>query len=181
MSAQEIEPGEAVAPDDDRSAVKTVADTAVPLEVGAIALGPDGHIQHNDEDRPLHFSFTACGIRFEADLQGRCAPLRIKANLGKLPYSAESPEGRRLARSVLAATDRLHRGQILLSDKQDMVLHGELTPPSPRTPVSVIATAAALIVDFKPYVDMLADALAARPLATGPRNEGSGDALPTEA
>ena len=181
MSAQEIEPGEAVAPDDDKSAVKTVAETAVPLEVGAIALGADGHIQHNDEDRPLHFSFTACGIRFEADLEGRSAPLRIKANLGKLPYSAESPEGRRLARSVLAATDRLHRGQILLSEKQDMVLQGELTPPSPRTPVSVIATAAALIVDFKPYVDMLADALAARPLAAGAQDKGSGDALPNEA
>jgi hypothetical protein len=43
-----------------------------------------------------------------------------------------------------------------------MVLEGELTPPSPPTPVSVIATAVALILDFKPYLDLLGDAVAIR-------------------
>lgn len=145
-----------------KSAVRSVADTALPLEVGTIAVGEDGHIRHNGDDRPLHFRFTACGIRFEADLAHKDAPLRLTANLGKLPYSAESPDGRRLARSVLAATDRLRHGQILLSDEQDMILQGERKPPSPRTPVNVIATAAALIVDFKPYIDVLANAVSVR-------------------
>ena len=55
----------------------------------------------------------------------RRAPLRLSANLGKLPFSAESPDARRLARTVMAATDRLRRGHILLSPDQDMVLEGE--------------------------------------------------------
>lgn len=141
------------------STVKKVAEAALPLEVGSLALGEDGHIQHGREDSPLHFRFTACGLDFEADLAGKDAPLRLTAHLGKLPYTAQSPNGRRLARSVLAATDRLRRGQILLTENQDMILQGELTPPSPRTAVNVIATATALILDFKPYIDLMAEAL----------------------
>ncbi|NIA70895.1 hypothetical protein HBA54_20040 [Pelagibius litoralis] len=144
------------------SAVKKVADASLPLEVGSLALGEDGHIEHGRDEGPLHFNFTACGIHFEAELAGKTAPLRLTANLGKLPYSAESPDGRGLARSVLAATDRLRRGQILLSDDHDMILQGELMPPSPRTPVNVIATATALILDFKPYLDLLAEAISVR-------------------
>jgi len=145
-----------------KSAVKQVGETALPLEIGSVVLGEDGHIRHASEDRPLHFRFSACGIEFEADLASKTAPLRLRANLGKLPFSAESPDGRRLARTVMAATDRLRRGHILLSEEQDMVLEGELNPPSPRTPVAVIATAVALIMDFKPYLDLLGEAVSLR-------------------
>jgi len=148
--------------DSGKSAIRQFADAALPLEIGSVTLGEDGHIQSSPEDRPLFFRFSACGIQFEADMASRSAPLRLRANLGKLPFSAESPDARRLARTVMAATDRLRRGHILLSPDHDMVLEGELTPPSPRTPVSVIATAVALILDFKPYLDLLGDAVAMR-------------------
>lgn len=154
-----------------KSALQQVADTPLPLEVGSIAIGEDGHIQRSSTDRPLHFRFCACGVAFEAELASRSAPLRLRANLGKLPFSAESPEARRLARSVMAATDRLQRGHILLSPDQDMVLEGELAPADPRTPVSVIATAVALILDFKPYLDLLGEAIAIRSTPAEPADE----------
>jgi len=142
--------------------VKEMGDTALPLEVGGVVLGEDGHIRVTNEDRPIHFRFSACGIEFEASLADKGAPLRLSANLGKLPFSAESPDARRLARTVMAATDRLGRGHILLSAEQDMVLEGELNPPSPRTPANVIATAVALVLDFKPYIDLLGEAVTLR-------------------
>ncbi|MGF1631472.1 MAG: hypothetical protein ACFCUT_18510 [Kiloniellaceae bacterium] len=148
--------------DSGKSAIKQFASTTLPLEIGSVTLGDDGHIQCSQEDRPLFFRFSACGIQFEADMASRMAPLRLRANLGKLPFSAESPDARRLARTVMAATDRLRRGHILLSPDHDIVLEGELMPPTPRTPVSVIATAVALILDFKPYLDLLGEAVALR-------------------
>lgn len=154
--------GHGDAPASAKSALRQVAETALPLEVGSVTLAGDGHIARGGEDRPLYFRFAACGIEFEARLANRRAPLRLRANLGKLPYSAESPDGRRLARIVMAATDRLPCGQILLSPEQDMLLEGELQPPSPRTPANVIATAVALVLDFKPYLDLLAEAVALR-------------------
>jgi len=157
-----------------KSAVKQVAGAAFPLEVGSVSLGDDGHIRRSDEDRPLYFRFTACGITFDAHLDNKTAPLRLRANLGKLPFSAESPDARRLARTVIAATDRLRRGHILLSAEQDMVLEGELNTPSPRTPVSVIATAVSLILDFKPYLDLLGEAVTVR--RSQPQQPGEPDA-----
>jgi hypothetical protein len=166
-------------PETSRSAVKEMANTSLPLEVGSVMLGEDGHIRPACGDRPLHFRFTACGVDFEADLASKTAPLRLRANLGKLPYSAESPDARRLARTVIASTDRLRRGHILLTPEQDIVLEGELNPPSPRTPVAVIATAVSLILDFKPYLDLLGEAVALRRAAAAPAGKPTG--TPAEA
>lgn len=160
------------------SAVNRLAGATLPLEVGSLALGDDGHIRCSPDDRPLAFRFSACGVLFEATIAGRGAPLRLRANLGKLPYSAESPEARSLTRSVLAATGRLRRGHILLTAEHDMLLEGELTPPSPRTPAHVIATAVALVLDFQPYLALLGEAVALRRQAPLPP-EGLG--APAEA
>src|SRR3546814_11433859 len=86
-------------------------------------------------------SSDLCGVQFEAEIAGRTAPLCLRANLGKLPYSAESPEARSLARVVLGASGRLRRGQILLTPDHDMMLEGEIAPPTPRTPARIIAAA----------------------------------------
>ena len=181
MDAPGNEPSESTtSKDDGKSAVKSVADAGLPLEVGSIALGEDGHISRRDPDQPLHFTFTACGIRFEAELADRSAPLRLKANLGKLPYTAESAEGRRLARSVIAATDRLGCGQIMLSDQQDMVLTAELASPTPRTPVNVIATAACIIAACKPYLDLLGEAVAIPRPAASEDETAIAEAAPNE-
>lgn len=144
------------------SAVNRLAGAALPLEVGSLTLGDDGHLLCSSDDRALAFRFSACGIQFEAEIAGRSAPLRLRANLGKLPYSAESVEARSLTRSVLAATARLRRGHILLTPEHDMVLEGELAPPIPRTPACVIATAVALVLDFQPYLALLGEAVAVR-------------------
>jgi hypothetical protein len=79
----------------------------------------------------------------------------------------------------MAASGRLRRGHILLSPEHDMVLEGELLPPSPRTPVSVIATAVALILDFKPYLDLLGEAVAIRRTPPQPPQDDS-EQLPAE-
>lgn len=160
-----------------KSAVRQVGGATLPLEVGTVALGADGHFHCSQEDRPLHFRFSACGVLFEADIASRTAPLRLRANLGKLPYSTESPAARSLVRDVLAATGRLRRGQILLSPEHDLMLEGELTPPSPRTPASVIATATALVLGFQPYLDLLGEALTIRRPPPLPEDE----AAPAEA
>jgi hypothetical protein len=163
LDAKGVEPeGPGSIPESGKSALKGVANAPLPLEFGGVAIGEDGHIERTHQDRPLSFRFSACGVVFEAEIAGRTAPLRLRADLGKLPYTAESPEARSLARIVLGASGRLRRGHILLTPEHDMVLEGELTPPSPRTPASVIATAVALVLDFQPYLDLLGEAVALR-------------------
>ena len=46
-------------------------------------------------------------------------------------------------------------------DKQNrIVLLGEAVPPAPRTPMSVMATLTALVVEAKPYLEIIVEALA---------------------
>ena len=82
---------------------------------------------------------------------------------------------------MIASTDRLRRGHILLTPEQDIVLEGELNPPSPRTPVAVIATAVSLILDFKPYLDLLGEAVALRRAAPAGKPADKASGAPTEA
>lgn len=173
MGDKGAEPGEGAGiPESTKTAVSQLAGATLPLEVGSVTLGEDGHIRCSNEDRPLSFRFAACGVQFEAEIAGRSDPLRLRAHLGKLPYSAESVEARSLTRVVLGATGRLRRGHILLSPEHDMVLEGELAPPSPRTPARVIATAVALVLDFQPYLALLAEAVALRrPVPQPPASE----------
>lgn len=161
-----------------QSAVNRLAGATLPLEVGSLMLGDDGHIRCAPADRALSFRFSACGVPFEASIAGRNAPLCLRANLGKLPYSAESPQARSLTRTVLAATGRLRRGHILLTPEHDMMLEGELTPPSPRTPARVIATAVALVLDFQPYLALLGEAVSLR---RQPPRPSESPAAPAEA
>jgi hypothetical protein len=174
-----VEPGDhGRAQESALSAVNRLARATLPLEVGSLTLDADGHLHSTPADRPLTFRFTACGVQFEAEIAGRTAPLRLRANLGKLPYSAESPEGRSLARDVLGASGRLRRGHILLTPEHDMMLEGELAPPSPRTPASVIATTVALVLDFQPYLDLLGEAVALRrTLRPAAEEDAAGEAL----
>src|SRR3546814_17769581 len=66
---------------------------------------------------------------------------------------------------------RSRRGQILLTPDHDMMLEGEIAPPTPRTPARIIAAAVALILDFQPYLDLLGEAVALRRPSSPPETD----------
>ena len=81
--------------------------------------------------------------------------VRLTAELGKLPYSMEIGEGRRLIRRILHESARAPHGRIGLSEDDDIRLAAVSTPPAPFTPASLMATLTALLLDFQPYLDLL--------------------------
>ncbi len=139
------------------------------IEFGGVELGDDGHIRRRPADRPLNFSFVHDDIVFRGTLLGSPSPrLRLTAELGDLPYSAQSPVARQLCRKALEASHRPGRpGRLNLRDHHAMFFEAEAVPPAPRNSISVIATATAMLLDIKPYLTLLAGALdmVGRPLA----------------
>ena len=81
--------------------------------------------------------------------------MRLTAELGKLPYSMEIGEGRRLIRRILHESARVPHGRIGLSEDDDIRLEAASTPPAPFTPASLMATLTALLFDFQPYLDLV--------------------------
>ncbi|MDH3472529.1 MAG: hypothetical protein OEM59_02460 [Rhodospirillales bacterium] len=108
---------------------------------------------------PYAFGFEYAGLPFRAEAVAGAQPLvRLTADLGRLPYSVEGPELRRGLLRLIAASQDLERGRLFLDQNSMIRLQAQTAPPgcSAGDPVSVIATAVALLLDFKPYLDLMA-------------------------
>ncbi len=127
-----------------------------PLKVGEIRVDDRGRIRPRDSTAPLHLGFAYRGVEYHAEVETEPEPrVRLTADLGKLPYSMEIGEGRRLIRRILDESARTSHGRVALSEDDDLRLEAVSTPPEPFTPASLMATLTALLLDFQPYLDLL--------------------------
>ena len=137
-----------------------IAGRCGPLRVGDIEIDGRGRIRARGDKGPLRFAFTYRGVEFGAEVATGAEPrVRLSAELGKLPYSMEIGHGRHTIRRILMASAQLPHGRIGLSDSDDMRIEAESSPPSPFTPASLMAAVAALLLDFRPYLDLVARVL----------------------
>jgi hypothetical protein len=137
-----------------------IAGRCGPLRVGDIEIDGQGRIRARGDKGPLRFAFAYRGVEFGAEVATGTEPrVRLSAELGKLPYSMEIGHGRHTIRRILMASALLPHGRIGLSDSDDMRLEAESSPPSPFTPASLMAVVAALLLDFRPYLDLVARVL----------------------
>lgn len=156
--------------------VAWVAGRRFPLEVGEIWIDERGRIRSRDDAAPLRLGFAYRGVEYRAEVETASEPrVRLTAELGKLPYSMEIGEGRRLIRCILHESARAPHGRIDLSEDDDIRLEAASTPPAPFTPASLMATLTALLFDFQPYLELLGQVLddARRAMAAdGPNGTG---------
>ncbi len=137
-----------------------IAGRCSPLRVGDIEIDGQGRIRARGDKGPLRFAFAHRGVEFGAEVATGAEPrVRLSAELGKLPYSMEIGHARRTIRRILMASAQLPHGGIGLSDSDDMRLEAESSPPAPFTPASLMAAVAALLLDFRPYLDLVARVL----------------------
>jgi len=137
-----------------------IAGRCSPLRVGDIEIDGQGRIRARTDKGPLRFAFAYRGVEFAAEVATGAEPrVRLSAELGKLPYSMEIGHGRHTIRRILVASARLPHGRIGLSDSDDMRLKAESSPPAPFTPASLMAAVAALLLDLRPYLDLVARVL----------------------
>jgi len=139
--------------------LRVIAETQRPVEVGDLVMDSQGLLQHRSDANPVTLTFTYNGYSFSVDVPAEPGtPLVIRATLGAIPYSAESVYCRRLARTVLAQA-RLNRGRLVRDNHSQIHLEMWMEPPRPRTPANVVSTIVALLLDARPYLDLLAPIL----------------------
>ena len=153
-------------------AVRLVSGQEQSLNVASLEVDKDGQLVVRDDDRPLRFSFEFAGAPFEAEVTAGDAPLvKLTADLGLLPYTIESPAARYWALRVIAASSRMKRGRLELDSNYAIRLRAEAPPPAQRTPVTILSTVTALLLDFKPCLELLSEVLKlglARPATSRP-------------
>ncbi|WP_143006166.1 hypothetical protein [Limimonas halophila] len=144
---------------EDTPILRVIAETERPVEVGDLVMDPQGLLQHRSDANPVTLTFSYHGYSFVANVPAEPeTPLVLRATLGAIPYSAESVYCRRLARTVLAQA-RLNRGRMVRDNHSQVHLEMWMEPPRPRTPANVVSTIVALLLDARPYLDLLGPTL----------------------
>jgi hypothetical protein len=150
----------------------------LPLEIGAVQVDDEGRLTARDRDAPLRFRFVYAEVPFAAEVSTGQTPLvRLAADFGALPYTIESPAARRWTLRLIQASAARKRGRLELTRDKEIRLRAEAVPPAPYTPVSIMATVTALLLDFKPMLELLGELLAAglpRHRPAGPMPEARG-------
>jgi len=106
---------------------------------------------------PLCFSFECYGISFSAqgvDSDGGPA-LRVSGSLGQIPYSAESPQDRKIIGEILALEPKFLGLKLRLAGEHDIVVEGELPLDGSITPSRIVATASAFAASAKPLIKIV--------------------------
>ena len=144
------------------------------LDRGLLAVSP-GEV---GVPAPVKFTFLFYGLQFHATVEkaGESARLRLLAELGPLPFSYQSVLARRLLRQILRSSEEGARARFSLGPAQAMRVEAEAPLSFPLRPVMLVASTTALLVDAKPYLKMIADALPGdhRPAAAAPKAQLTG-------
>jgi hypothetical protein len=132
----------------------------VPFLFDAIAVQPDGAIVHTAR-KTLNFSFDYHGANFLAQCRrvyGRFV-VTVTADLGPLPFSAESLRARREIQHLIAMGG--HGGAPLLTIANDQAIRIESSFDllQPVSPVVMLTAVTELLLDLKPTLARLSEIL----------------------
>jgi len=154
--------GQAQQPDDLRGSLAFATAKDGPLDLGDFELDDEGRLRPRADGSPISFGFSYRGVDFIAEVAAGTTPkVCLRAELGKLPYRATPGGCRERTRRVAEATAALPRGQINIGADQDMQLSAEAAAPAPLTPAGLMSALVALLLDFKPYIDLLHEVMLA--------------------
>lgn len=134
-----------------------LANHPLPIEVGTIAVGPDGKPQRQ-ERAALEFAFEFFGSEFTARLQPTAAgaALKLDAVLAPIPYTAEHRQHRHDAQIVIRASrSSMHHGRLVLDPQGQIRFVGELAIGSPVTPAALVATTTRMLIAATPWIALL--------------------------
>lgn len=140
---------------DTAAAMEVLAQTSMPLEVGEIEFDETGSVRPRTNDQPVSFNFSYHGIKFEGFVPADdTQPMQLYADLGVIPYSIENGFGRKAARSIIQRA-HMPNGHLTVDQHSRVHLILKNMPEKPRTPVNVLSAVAALLMEAKPYLDLL--------------------------
>jgi len=128
----------------------------IPFLFDALTLGADGTIIHAPRET-LRFSFDHQGITFNAEgrRDGDSFMLTIFADLGPLPFSAESALARRAIQDLVLASSSVIGPHISIGEDQTIRVDASLSLLKPVSPVTTLTLVTELLLVLKPWLARL--------------------------
>ena len=153
---KEPAPSDAAAESDLGRMVEALSGLELPLEVGSLEVDDLGTLVRRGLDRPLHFTVGHAGFLYHCALDPQDQPeVSMTAELGAVPYTAESPWARALLSRVVEQAGVLPSGRLTLEEGGLIRLALRKRTPTPCSTLHVLATITALLLEVKGYAEML--------------------------
>ncbi len=132
-----------------------------PDELHGLDFLPDGTVTLSTGKANVAFSFCAYGLTFSANtrLIDSGPVLQIAADIGSDPYTADGADLRDSAHAVIRASQGVPACRLMVSRQKRIYCVGRAEISEPWTPTSLLAAAAGLILEVRPYLLVLRDIL----------------------
>lgn len=142
-------------------------DTA-PFLFDSIVVEPDGTIARRAREK-LSFCFDFLGVTFNAE--GRRVDDRLvmtlTANLGPLPFSAESVAARHAIQELVAASASAEGAMLSIADDQTVRIVRSFDLFQPVSPVHMLSVVIEFLIQLRPWLDRFAELLSESSLRRG--------------
>jgi hypothetical protein len=136
----------------------------LPPEEPRLRIKEDGSLQIGRKDGQIEFAFNYLGITFEANTRPTATGtvVQVAAEIAPLPYSAEGVATRRAVVAIIEASQAMPEARLVVSKSRWIYCIGKGALPGNWEPQDVITAATRLVLEVKPYLVMLQEALPPR-------------------
>lgn len=133
----------------------------LPDELGELDFLADGSVALNNGKGSVEFFFNAYGLNFSCNTRLiEAGPiLQIAAEIGGDPYTAEGADLRDSAHAVIRASQNAPACHLMVSRQKRIYCVGRARLGEAWTPTALLAAAAGLILEARPYLLVLRDIL----------------------
>lgn len=145
--------------------MEMLARKMLPSEMDHLQLDQDGKLRLGRGGGLVEFTFFYMDVPFSAvTRQIQSGPIvQISGEIAPLPYSAEGTSIRRATIAIIDASQDLAHTRLAVSKQKTILCVGKAPISEPWAPVDLIAAAASVIIEIRPYLQMLAEVLPAWP------------------
>ena len=130
-----------------------------------LRINADGSLQLGRKDGQVEFAFHYLGLTFEANTRPTASGtvVQVAAEIAPLPFSAEGVATRRAVIAIIDASQVMSEVRLVVSKNRRIYCIGKSALPTHWEPQDVIVAATRLVLEVKPYLGMLQEALPPRP------------------
>ncbi|HEX6979623.1 MAG TPA: hypothetical protein VF342_10010 [Alphaproteobacteria bacterium] len=141
--------------------LEMLASDGLAILIDNVEIDPDGTVRRSPRQR-FSFRFDFEGATFTAEARPDRGDwiIDLTAELGPLPYSAESLAARTAIQALVAARAGSSGLHIDLDDAINLVIRGNVVVPQPVTPVALLTSITEALLELRPSLRRLAELLA---------------------
>jgi hypothetical protein len=128
----------------------------IPFLFDALSIGSDGTMVHTPRET-LRFAFDYQGVTFNAEgrRDGDTFVLGVSADLGPLPFSAESAQARQAIQDLVAASSAVIAPRLAIDENQIIRVDARIELLKPVSPVTTLTMVTELLLILKPWLARL--------------------------